>query len=134
MTMVETEQKAQAEGRDAPDAAFIARALDQANLNALRLALYQATGDPELADVKVGSVPWWGGVFQVAILSPEDGEKVKDKARAFLSGGAQASSDTPPSDDQLRALIEAFAGEPVSDFMVEMGREELSFDPYPRGV
>ncbi|HEX7783003.1 MAG TPA: NAD(P)/FAD-dependent oxidoreductase [Sphingobium sp.] len=134
MSMVEMTPTVR-EGRyDEPDADFIARALDQANPNALRLALYQATSDPALADVKVGSVPWWGGVFQVTVLSAEDGERVKEKARAFLSGEKRGQVDDAPSGERLRALIETFAGEPVSDFMVEMGREELSFDAYPRGV
>lgn len=132
--MVKMQQAAEAM-ENPVDPAFISRALDQANLNALRLALYQTTGDEELARMDVGSVPWWGGVFQVSVLSDEDGEEVKAKARTFLASQDSAAAEpAPPSDQQLRELIEAFSGGPVSDFMVEMGREELSFDLYPRGV
>ena len=47
----------------------IDRAIEQANPNVLRMALYQAVRDPELARMRVDKAPYWGGAFQVATLA-----------------------------------------------------------------
>ena len=49
------------ESRDRPSANFIRRALDSADLNALRIALYQATGDASLLAIKLTTTPAMGG-------------------------------------------------------------------------
>lgn len=66
------------------DASFIRRALDQADLNALRMALYQETRDPELAEMKVVRIPVRGGATTAVRLDPECYDRLKEKALAFL--------------------------------------------------
>ena len=51
------------------DEAFIRRAFDHANLNVLRIALFQHTGDPELAAMKVIKHSRAGSPFLFSILS-----------------------------------------------------------------
>ncbi len=116
-----------------PDEAFVKRALDMANLNALRVALWQATGDAELARMGTVAVPFWSGVYDVIQLAPEHAERVKAKALAFLRSGA-GSRLPHPEDVQIRDMMAMLAGKPVSDFIFEMGKEELNFVDYPRGV
>jgi len=43
-------------------------AIAQAVPNVLRLALYEATRDPELAAMEVERKPYWGGAFFVSEL------------------------------------------------------------------
>lgn len=109
------------------------RALATANLNALRMALYQATGDPELAAMKVVPVPYWSGAYEMIELAPEHGDAVREAAIAFLRSGAE-SRCPEPGEDHLRALMAMALGEEPSDYIFHWGREELNFDPFPRGV
>lgn len=120
------------------DEEMVSRALDMANLNALRLALYQATGDEELARMNVVREPYWGGTFEMAVLAPEHAQAVKDKALAFFRSSAAAGHLPEPvlaSDEPgLRRMIGLFSGEEPNDYIFRFGREELNFDAFPRGV
>jgi 4-hydroxyacetophenone monooxygenase len=109
------------------------RALDMANLNALRIALYQATGDEDLARMAVIREPFWAGAYEVVTLAPEHHDALRSKALAFLRSG-QPSRLERPDPGQLRALMDLFVGAAVNDFIFDLGREEVNFDDFPRGV
>ncbi len=116
-------------------AEFIRRALDGADLNALRVALYQATRDPALVEMAVELRPARGGAFFIPALSESDGELVKAKALEFLLDPAHRGPGSGiPSDAELRAMMEMLAGEPMEDRQFAMGREELALEDFPRDV
>ena len=93
---------------------FIERAIEESDLNALRIALLQATGDRELADLEIVMKPIRGGAFFLHSLT-EQGEKlVKDRALEFLSDpGNRGPVDVVPTEDEVRRLIRALTGDDV---------------------
>lgn len=108
-------------------------ALAYANTNVLRIALLQATGDPELARMQVVKQSYWAGAYEVPALSPEHDETVRDKAIAFLKSGARPPCDFP-DEDSLRRLMALMTGGPVEDWIFQFGQEELNLEPMPRGA
>ncbi|MCJ1301266.1 hypothetical protein MMC08_004065 [Hypocenomyce scalaris] len=119
---------------------FIKDAVDGANANALRLALYQVTGDSSLGDMNVNKEPIRGGAMMDFNLSKEDEAIVREKALTWL---LKEQSETPkpapthvPSLDEGIALMKVFCGEknPPGDAELALGYEELAFEDYPRGV
>lgn len=115
------------------DDLFVRAALDEANLNAVRIALLQATGDPELEAMDVIDVPFWAGAYQFKMLDPKHHETVKAKAINFLRTGTR-SRCPKPSDTDLRRLISLYIGEEANDYIHHFGSEELNFADFPRGV
>lgn len=113
--------------------AEVRAALEQAVPNVLRIALYQAIRDPELAAMRVEKRPFWGGAFQVAVLVDEHVERVREKAWEFIREGAQASA-APASEAELRQMMDLMYGEPVSDFNFSIGRCDLVEEEFPLGV
>jgi 4-hydroxyacetophenone monooxygenase len=117
------------------DDELITRALATANLNALHLALYQATGESSLLQMKVEKCPVWGQSWHATVLSAEHHDEVREKARRFLKDrGPARKFDTNPSDHQLRAMIAAFSGDEVRPVVLRWGREELALDDEKRFV
>jgi 4-hydroxyacetophenone monooxygenase len=115
------------------DELTVARALKFANANALRIALYQATGDLELTHMAVRREPYWAGAYEVLTLSPEDTEKVLAKAMAYMRSGIPSRCPAP-SDEQIRHLMHLFTGQEVNEYIYRFGTEELNFERFPRGV
>lgn len=112
---------------------FIAAAVEQSDLNALRVALLQATGDRSLADLEITLAPVRGGAFFLPALTPEGEEVVKQKAVEFLSDPARRGpAPACPSDEEIRDLVRVLSGEEVDDTMLAMMREELAFEDFPR--
>lgn len=109
-------------------------AIDQANLNVLRLALYQMTGDEELTKVRIVHVPVRGGAFFAYVVADEDAQLVKDKALAYLKTDRTGTPVATPTDEQLRSMMTLFTGEPLTDGEFALGREELAFDEFPRAA
>lgn len=61
--------------RDLRDQDFINRALDQAKLNLLRMAMQQATGYPELATIAtIETGKWTGRVYHPSRVSSNMGD------------------------------------------------------------
>jgi 4-hydroxyacetophenone monooxygenase len=109
------------------------RALKLANLNVLRIALYQATGDVELTRMSAQREPYWAGAYKVLTLAPEHTEAVLEKAIAYLRSGSPSRCPAP-TDDQVRHLMEMFTGQGVNDYIYHFGKEELNFEAFPRGA
>lgn len=112
---------------------FIRRAIDLSNLNALRLALFQVTGDEELAQMSVRKQAIRGGALFGYVVSEDDHALLKDKAFEYLRNGRH-SVPPPPSREQARRMMDLFSDEPVNDAEFGFGYEELAYEEFPRDV
>ena len=112
-------------------------ALAEANLNAVRMALYQLTKDPELAAMKVVHSPLRGGAFFTYALSEEDGRTVTEKAVAYLRDQDTIGDLSIPSPEDTREMIALFCGQAadqISETRLAFDYEELAYQDYPRDV
>ena len=113
------------------DRSKVEEAVAQANPSVLRMALFQATGDPELAAMRVNQVPLRGGAFYGFIVDPVHEEDIRRKAVDFLVSGAAADA-TVPDDHSLRRMMSLMTGTELTEAEFRLGREELAFDDFPR--
>ena len=67
------------------DEEFIREALEEANLNVLRIALYQQTQNPELAEMEVEVYSRKGSPLELTVLSKKHHERVKELSFEYLS-------------------------------------------------
>jgi 4-hydroxyacetophenone monooxygenase len=102
------------------DAAFIRRAVELADLNAVRVALYQQTGDPELAALPVA-------------LELDDAERelLIGKAVDWLVENAGPDMPAEPPEDELRRLMNMATAEEMGDLEFEARRELPAFKAFP---
>jgi 4-hydroxyacetophenone monooxygenase len=117
---------------DRPDENAVRAALGSANMNVLRMALYQATRDPALAAMKVEPVPLRGGAFIGYTLAAEHHAEVAEKALRFLLDRPDPDSLPRPDPDEVRAMMGLLTGERLTDRAYRFGREELALDDFPR--
>ncbi len=104
---------------------FIRRALDGANLNALRVALYQSTGDPKFVEMAVEQSPLNSGSSSTTVLSAHDRDAMIKLAMKYL-GEALTPPSTPSASD-IRWLVEMYAGRPITDDELALSAEQLAF-------
>lgn len=117
------------------DAAFLDRALAQANMNVLRLAMLQLTDDPELAAIPVVETGIRGGALIAYTIAPEHHAVVRAKARAWLlEHSDDRGAPDPPSRARAEELMALFAGARLSENEAAYGYEELAFEAFPRDV
>ncbi|MEZ4333654.1 MAG: NAD(P)/FAD-dependent oxidoreductase [Myxococcota bacterium] len=102
------------------DAAFIRRAIELADLNAVRVALYQQTKDPELAALPVA-----------ANLDEAGRERLIAKAVDWLLANARPGMPEEPPEAELRALMDMATGENMDDLDFEARRDLMAFKPFP---
>lgn len=114
------------------DEAFIRRALDDADLNALRMALYQATGDESLLALKLRQTPAFGGSSTLTTVAEEGHGELKAKALAFLLAKPDEFHAVRPSDAELRRMFDAFRNESLTDKDWRYRRDLAAFDDHPR--
>lgn len=116
----------------AADESTIRAALEFANLNVLRMAIYQVTRDPDLAAMTTVTSPLRGGAMYEYLLDPKFHDQMKDKATAYLL----AEHDVPPPPDpvEMRQMMDLMTGVPITDERFAFGREELAFEEVPRGA
>lgn len=115
--------------RTADDEA-VRRALASANMNALRVALYHQTRDPELAGMHVEHVPVQGGALTAYAVSRTDRAIVREKAYAFLRSGAPAKRD--PTKEEAVELMSLFTGVVPTPSEIDFGFDDLAFAEFPR--
>lgn len=113
--------------------AEVTNALSKAEPNVLRITLYQLTGDPELAAMRVLKQPVRGGILITDVLSAQDAEIVRAKARDYLLSRV-GPTPAPPSDAETHRLMALFSGEELTKQFLVFGKEELAFDEFPRSV
>lgn len=118
------------ETRRQVDRAFIERAVAGATPNALRLALYQQTGDPRLAAMSVSRVPVQGGALTALRLDRADEEALRTIAVEHLLDGV--TKQRQPSKDETAELYRHFTGDEPTETELHWAYEDLAFDDYPR--
>ncbi len=102
------------------DSAFIRRAVEQADLNAVRVTLYQHTGDPEIA------------ALPTAINLDDAGrELLISKAAAWLEQHAGPGMPSEPPEAELRALMNMATAEEMGDLEFEARRNLPAFKDFP---
>jgi 4-hydroxyacetophenone monooxygenase len=118
------------------DEAFIRGALLQADPNALRLTLYQLTGDEALTSMAVERMDLWGGALFTYALAAQHHEEVRQKAFEFLQRHPQATeaSFEKLSVPRARKIMELFGQGPLTDDEFRCSYEEAAFAEFPRGV
>ncbi|MEW2397187.1 NAD(P)/FAD-dependent oxidoreductase [Streptomyces sp. NPDC046862] len=114
------------------DAAFINRALDDADLNALRLALYQATEDESLLELPLKTTPMYGGALNQTVVAEEAVATLRDRVTEFLLNKPTDFTEVKPDDARLRRMYEAFRNEELTDRDWAYRRDLAAFDDHPR--
>ena len=116
-----------------PNETFIRRAINQANPNVLRVALYQQTGDQALANMKVEKKDLRGGALTAFVLSPDHLDEVRQKAFEYLTADHPIAAVVPDK-AQAEHLMSVFLNQQQTPAEVDFGYEELSFQDYSRDV
>ncbi|MCB2049741.1 MAG: NAD(P)-binding domain-containing protein [Novosphingobium sp.] len=102
------------------DRDYIRKAMDAADLNAVRMALYQNTGDPALA-----ALP------QAQNMSDEQRNSLKQQAVDWLEANASTTRLPEPDDAELRKLMSMATAEDLGQLEFEARREQTAFKDYP---
>ena len=102
------------------DSTFIRRAVEVADLNAVRVALYQQTGDPELAQLPT-----------TANLDEAQRELLISKAVAWLEHNAGPARVAEPEEAELRTLLNMATAEEMGDLEFEARRDLPAFKDFP---
>ncbi len=87
-----------------PGRSFIERAVECADTNALRMALYQATRDAEIAAITPERV--FGPTTDAIVFSDEDTALIRAKAVEYLLSEPDESALPVPSRDEIVELLE----------------------------
>lgn len=103
-----------------------------ANPNALRMALFQATRNPELVAMQPIKEPSWGGAFLVSGITESDAEQTREMTLQYLLSGSVEPS--PVQEAELRQMMGHFHGAPVDQFNFDLGRGDFDSEPFPLGV
>ncbi|MFE2068660.1 flavin-containing monooxygenase [Streptomyces sp. NPDC059467] len=114
------------------DEAFVDRALDDADLNALRLALYQATRDESLLEVPLRTTPMYGGALDQTVVAEEAVPDLRARAKEFLLHKPSGFTEEKPDDTELRRMYEAFRNEELTEQDWAYRRDLAAFDDHPR--
>lgn len=115
------------------DEAWIRQALSRADMNVLRVALYQQTGDPDLAAMPVSLDGAPGSPYQIYRIPKSHHAVLIEKAVAYLMD-PNRPLNMSPSSAQVREYLELFEGGPVSDSAAIAGIEELGFGGFQRAA
>jgi 4-hydroxyacetophenone monooxygenase len=110
--------------------AFVRRAVEQGDINAIRMALYQATGDPEIAAIETERTVVRGGQGTQVTVAADKHERLRDLAVSYLMSGAADHVQTPPGDDEIDRLIQMAEAQPVDPHLLSMRRTLLSFSSF----
>jgi len=111
----------------------IAEALKVADLNALRVTLYQLTGSRELRDMPLKTIAIRNGrVFQ-KIVHPDYQLRLKEIATEYLLG-EHGDAPPPPDDARILELLGLAEGKEISQHMVRLAAENLAIDDKPAAL
>ena len=102
---------------------YIRRAVELADLNGVRVALYQQTGDAEIRRMPVA-----------AKLTPEERERLIAKAVDWLEANAGPGMPEEPPEPELRELLGIATHEELPDLEFSVRREFPAFKPFPNMV
>jgi 4-hydroxyacetophenone monooxygenase len=102
------------------DSSFVRRAVELADLNAVRVALYAQTGDPELAALPVA-----------ALLDQAQRERLVSRAVRWLEQHAGPGMPPEPPEPELRRLMNMATGGEMGDLEFEARRDLPAFGEFP---
>ncbi|QLQ09826.1 MAG: NAD(P)-binding domain-containing protein [Nocardioidaceae bacterium] len=114
------------------DEAMVRRATADCDFNAIRLALYQLTGDQRLLKMTVGKLPLKGGAqFRYIVESDADRELLYQLLVGYLRDPQPAPS--APSRETAYDLMRNFCADDVlPESLLAFGYEQLAFEEFPR--
>lgn len=112
------------------DPAFVQNAVNAASINALRIALYHQTRDPELAAMRVEERAVRGGALVAYSVAKEHHDEIRAKAVEYLLNKPEARPD--PTKDEAIELMTLFSGQAPTASQADYGYEDLGFDELPR--
>jgi len=112
------------------DHEFIRQAVAEANISALRLALYHQTQDPSLAAMETLEWPIRGGALMVHSVPKHYHQEIRDKAFDYLRSDVEPVAN--PSKEEVAKLIELYNGKKPNQVELDYGYEELAFEDVPR--
>ncbi|WP_196809640.1 NAD(P)/FAD-dependent oxidoreductase [Nocardia sp. 348MFTsu5.1] len=107
------------------------QALASSNLHALRLALLHATGDPELAAMKLELVPIRSGAAFEMTIAEESREDLFRKAEAFVAHKAADYIPRDLDDAEIREMMELALGQELTDEEFAVARTMPAVDEFP---
>lgn len=110
---------------------FRREALASSNLHALRLALLHATGDPELAQMKLELVPIRSGAAFEMTIAEGDREALFRKAEAFVDGVGASYVPRELDECELRDMMELALGQKLTDAEYAVARLMPAVDEFP---
>ena len=110
--------------------ARVRQALEKADLGTLRIALFQATRDPEIAAMVPEPQVVRGGAGVTYQLPEKYRSALVDKGVEFLANDLNQFECQVPDDQELRELME-MAGDPLDDTEFFARREIPALDPFP---
>jgi 4-hydroxyacetophenone monooxygenase len=110
---------------------FARTALASSNLHALRLALLHATGDPELAAMKLELVPIRSGAAFEMTIAEESREELFRKAEAFVANRAADYVPRELDEGQLREMMELALGQDLTDEEFAVARTMPAVEEFP---
>ena len=102
------------------DSAFIRRAVELADLNAIKLALFQLTGDETVAALPVE-----------AAMSADEKAMLIDRAAAWLVSNAGPADLPEPPEAQLRRMMDMVTGGTMGDLEFAARRDLTGFKQFP---
>jgi len=114
------------------DESFLRAAVDRAEPAALRMALFQATGDPAISAIPLEHTVVRGGAGALPVVPEHYREQLKEAAVRFLRDRAAEFVTRVPDAAEIDELIQLAHGEPISPESLEARRDLLAFAPYTR--
>ena len=105
---------------DTIDRGYIRRAVEFSDLAALRIAIFQACGDPEVA--RLGPV---------ATLDDADRARLIDRCVDLIASDLDSWELRTPSDDEINTMLDMVLGVPTSEGDFELRKMVLSFEDFP---
>ncbi|MDP3950645.1 NAD(P)/FAD-dependent oxidoreductase [Microbacterium sp.] len=113
------------------DESFIRRAVEQAESNALRVALYQATKDAEVLELRMVDLVLRRGAMVKQVIADEDVPKLHDLAVEFLLENADLFEETVPSAAETKSLMELLLGHEITDSQYRSQHALVGFKDFP---
>jgi 4-hydroxyacetophenone monooxygenase len=114
------------------DDSFLRAAVDRAELGALRVALFQATGDPAISAIPLEHTVVRGGAGALPVVPEAYREQLKEAAVSYLRDRVADHVPRVPEASEIDDLIRLAHGEPIAQDSLDARRDLLAFSPYTR--
>ena len=105
---------------DIIDTDYIRRAVEYSDLAALRISIFQATGDEEI-----------GRLGPVATLSEDDKTRLRERCVELIESDLASWTLRAPSDEEINLMLDMVLGKPTSPGDFELRKMVLSFEDFP---